>query len=154
MNPPHDVPPLSNSIWPYETGKAPDTGPPGHFNKFRCFVLCPIERSDITMFMVRQAAQQLEGPLNHDIECTYAGDVAGPGAIHPDIWGYIRQADILVADVTGYNPNVVYELGVAAAWKPIETVIIIRDESDDQKFVFDLQPARQRIFNSRIRKKR
>jgi len=103
------------------------------------------------MFMVRQAARQLEAFLNHQVEVYYAGDIGGPRAIHPDIWVHIRQADIVVADVTGYNPNVIYELGVAAAWRPIETVIIIRDESDEQRFAFDLQPARQRIYDSRTR---
>lgn len=144
-----DIPPLSDSIWPYDTGKTPDTSPPGQFNKFRCFVLCPFERSEIVMFMVHQAIGPLKGLLNHDIEPIYAGDIGGARAIHPDIWGHIKQADVLVADVTGYNPNVLYELGVAAAWRPIETVIIIRDESDNQKFAFDLQPARQIIYDSR-----
>ena len=146
-----DVPPLSHSIWPYDTGRAPDTSPPRQFNKFRCFVLCPFARAEIVLFMVRQAAEQLEGSLNHQIEVYYAGDIGGPRAIHPDIWVHIRQADILVADVTGYNPNVVYELGVAAAWRPIDTVIIIRDESDEQEFAFDFQPARQRVYDSRTR---
>lgn len=146
-----DIPPLSHSIWPYDTGKAPDTSPPRQFNKFRCFVLCPFSRAEIVLFMVRQAARQLEGLLNHTIEVYHAGDIGGPRAIHPDIWTHIRQADIVVADVTGHNPNVVYELGVAAAWRPIDTVIIIRDESDEQTTAFDLQPARQRIYDSRVR---
>lgn len=144
-----DVPPLSHSIWPYDTDQAPDTSPSRRFNQFQCFVLCPFARAESTMFMVRQAAEKLEGFLNHDIVVYYAGDIGGPRAIHPDIWTHIKQAHIVVADVTGYNPNVVYELGVAAAWRPIDTVIIIRDESDEQGFAFDLHPARQRVYDSR-----
>jgi len=145
-----DVPPLSHSIWPYDTGQAPDTSPPRQFNKFRCFVLCPFARAENILFFVRQAARELEMLIGHHIEVYDADDIGGPRAIHPDIWVHIRQADIVVADVTGYNPNVVYELGVAAAWRPIDTVIIIRDESDEQRFAFDLQPARQRVYDSRI----
>jgi hypothetical protein len=146
-----DVPPVSHSIWPYDTAKAPDTSPPRQFDKFRCFVLCPFARAEIVMFMVSQSAKQIRKVLGHQIEVYYAGDFGGPGAIHPDIWVHIKQADIVVADLTGYNPNVVYELGVAAAWRPIDTVIILLDRNDAPRFAFDLQPARQRIYDSRTR---
>lgn len=144
-----DIPPLSNSIWPYDTGRACDTSPPRQFNKFRCFVLCPFAHADIVMLLVERAGKRVEKLLNHQIEVYYAGNFGGPGAIHPDIWVHIKQADIVVVDATGYNPNVVYELGVAAAWRPIDTVIIIRDKSDERSIAFDLQPARQRIYDSR-----
>jgi hypothetical protein len=81
----------------------------------------------------------------------YSLYLLGPGSIHPDIWGHVRQADIVVADLTGFNPNVVYELGVAAAWRPIRSVVMLRDKSDKQKAAFDLIPARQRLYDSRDR---
>ena len=145
------IPPLSDSIWPYDTWQPPDAGPSGQFDKLRCFVLCPFARAEFTLFMVRRAAMTLEGLLNHQIEVYYAGDMAGPGTIHPDIWAQIRRADMIVADITGYNPNVMYELGVAAARRPIGGVIIVRDKRDERQPAFDLLPARQRIYDSSLR---
>jgi hypothetical protein len=101
------------------------------------------------LFFVRQAAKQVQDVMGHEVEVAYAGDLVGPGAIHPSIWAHIKQADVVVADLTGYNPNVVYELGATAAWRPIETVIMLRDRSDGQDHAFDLAPARQRIYDSR-----
>ena len=42
-------------------------------------------------------------------------DLATPGHIIDQIWQGIRRADVVVADITGSNPNVFYELGLAHA---------------------------------------
>ncbi|MCB1897147.1 MAG: hypothetical protein H6945_01690 [Zoogloeaceae bacterium] len=42
-------------------------------------------------------------------------DLATPGCITEQIWQGIRCADVVVADITGSNPNVFYELGLAHA---------------------------------------
>lgn len=144
-----DVPSLSDSIWPYDTGKSPDTSPPQRFDKFRCFVLCPFSRADLVLLLANAAVKKIEEAVGLKIEVYYAGDFSGPGPIHPDIWVHVKQADIVVADLTDFNPNVVYELGVAAAWRPIRAVVLMRDESDERGHVFDLAPARQRLYNSR-----
>ncbi len=149
MDPIQDIPPASNSIWPFETGKAPDTSLPRQFDRMRCFILCPFTRAEITTFLVKQAANYLKIPLKHDIDVYFAGDISGSRAIHPDIWTHIKQADIIIADLTGYNTNVVFELGVAAAWRLIDSVIILRDESDQQTIAFDLHPVRQILYDSR-----
>ncbi len=146
-----DIPPLSDSIWPYETGKAPDTSPPQSFVKFRCFVLCPFDRADLVLNLVDSATKMIENDIGLKTEVYYAGDFSGSGSIHPDIWVHVKQADIVVADLTGFNPNVVYELGVAAAWRPLRTVVLMRDESDGYGAAFDLIPARQRLYSSRER---
>ena len=147
-----DAPQLSDSIWPYDTNRAPSTGTSRQFRKLRCFVLCPFARAELVMFMVRQAAARVGELLNHEVEAYFAGDIGGSGAIHPDIWAHIRQADIVVADLTGYNPNVVYEFGVAAAWRPIDTMIILRDKSDGLQLAFDLQPVRHILYDSTSRR--
>jgi hypothetical protein len=89
--------------------------------------------------------------MGHEVQVYYAGDLVGSSAIHPDIWTHIAQADIIVADITGHNPNVVYELGVAAARRPQSTVVILRDECDKQGHAFDLHPARQILYESSSR---
>jgi len=143
-----DVPQLSASVWPYDTNRAPGTGTARRFDKLRCFVLCPFARSDIVMHFVREAKASVSQLMNHEVEAYFAGDIGGSGAIHPDIWAHIRQADLVIADLTGYNPNVVYEFGVTAASRPIDTVIIFRDKSDGQQIAFDLQPARHILYDS------
>lgn len=42
-------------------------------------------------------------------------DLETPGLITDQIWHGIRRADVVVADITGSNPNVFYELGLAHA---------------------------------------
>lgn len=44
-----------------------------------------------------------------------ADDLFRPSTIVNDIWAYTRRAKLLLADLTGKNPNVFYELGLAHA---------------------------------------
>jgi len=69
---------------------------------------------------------------------TRADDVFTPGSIIDQIVSGIRSARMLLADLTGRNPNVFYELGLAhAIAKP---VILITDAIDDVPF--DLRALR------------
>jgi nucleoside 2-deoxyribosyltransferase len=52
-----------------------------------------------------------------------------PSAIMPDIWRFLNEAKVLVADLAGRNPNVFYELGLAhALQKPL---ILVTNNFDD-----------------------
>jgi hypothetical protein len=148
-----DLPATSLSIWPYDTSTAPDSVPEGDFRRLRCFVLCPFKRAGTVFPILEAATETVEKVIgdDHDIKVYYAGDLTGSSAIHPDIWTQVAQADIVVADITDYNPNVLYELGVAAAWRPQSTVIILRDRCDGRAEAFDLSPARQIIYESSSR---
>lgn len=54
------------------------------------------------------------------LTCTRADMLATTGQITDDIWNSIVDARVLVADLTGNNPNVFYETGVAhALGKPV-----------------------------------
>ncbi len=65
-------------------------------------------------------------------------DLFGTGKIIDQIWRGIKQAEVLVAELTGRNPNVFYELGLAhALQKPV--VLISSNEED---VPFDLQHIR------------
>jgi hypothetical protein len=143
-----DVPTLSLSIGPYDTWQALDSMPASEFRRLRCFVVCRFDRAGTMKPLIQMAASNAEIIINHEIQVYYAGDFVGSSAIHPEIWTHILQADIIVADTTGYNPNVMYELGVAAAWRLQSSIIIIHDEYDRQASAFDLQPARQIVYNS------
>jgi len=80
------------------------------------------------------------------LECVRADDIAGSGVIHADIWHEIQTADVIIADVTGQNGNVLLELGVAAAIRHKEHVIILMEEGGDLRFLFDLGPVRHVLF--------
>ena len=56
-------------------------------------------------------------------------DLFTPTDILIDIWHGLNDADFVVADITGRNPNVLYELGIAHALaKPV--LIISRNAAD------------------------
>jgi hypothetical protein len=146
-----DLPAASLSMWPYNTSTTPDSMPSRDFRRLRCFVLCPFARAGTVMPLVEVVTSAVQEVIGHQVQAYYAGDLVGSSAIHPDIWSHIAQADIIIADVTGYNPNVVFELGVAAAWRPQPTVVILRDRCDGQGQAFDLHPARQILYESSSR---
>lgn len=56
-------------------------------------------------------------------------DIFATGKIIDQIWTGLKRAKVLVAELTGRNPNVLYELGLAhAAHKPV--VLISSNEAD------------------------
>lgn len=67
-----------------------------------------------------------------------ADDLYRPGTIVNDIWTYTKQSQIVLADITDKNPNVLYELGLAHALaKP---VILVTESMEDVPF--DLRALR------------
>jgi len=49
------------------------------------------------------------------IDCSRVDEIARPGSITKDIIEGILDSDIIIADLSGRNPNVFYELGIAHA---------------------------------------
>ena len=73
-----------------------------------------------------------------DLQPRRADDIYGPSAIVADIWREIRGCSVGLADLTGRNANVLYELGLAhAIAKPV--VLIVRSLDD---VPFDLRQLR------------
>ena len=72
-----------------------------------------------------------------------ADDLYRPSAIVTDIWSYTQSAKLILADLSGKNPNVFYELGLAHALaKP---AILIAESMDDVPF--DLRALRVLEYN-------
>ncbi len=72
------------------------------------------------------------------LEPKRADDLYRPSTIIRDIWQYTKECKLIVADLTGKNPNVLYELGLGhAIAKP---VIIITENLED--IPFDLKALR------------
>jgi hypothetical protein len=73
-----------------------------------------------------------------------ADDLYRPSVIVQDIWAYVKQARVLLADLTGKNANVFYELGLAhASDKP---VVLLAQSMEDVPF--DLRALRVITYNT------
>jgi hypothetical protein len=72
-----------------------------------------------------------------------ADDLFRPSTIVHDIWAYTKKARLILADLSGKNPNVFYELGLAHALaKP---AILIAESMDDVPF--DLRALRVLVYD-------
>ncbi len=71
-----------------------------------------------------------------DFVCTLSVDLATPGNIMSQVWKDIRTSDVVLADLTGLNPNVFYEVGLAHALGK-DTILI--KQADADAVPFDVQ---------------
>jgi hypothetical protein len=77
------------------------------------------------------------------LRCERADDIHGTNLITWDIWERINRARFLIAELTGQNSNVFYELGLAHALS--KDVILITQSMD---FVpFDLKTIRCIVYD-------
>lgn len=76
-----------------------------------------------------------------------ADNIANQQNILKDIIESIATADLVIADLTALNPNVMYELGIAHAINPY-TIMIIQDI---QQLPFDLRPYRVHEYSQNYR---
>lgn len=76
--------------------------------------------------------------LAANFRCEITGDLGNPGNVMDQVWQGIRGADVVVADITGSNPNVFYEIGLAHALG--KEVILI---SQDPDAPFDVRASRR-----------
>jgi hypothetical protein len=76
-----------------------------------CFVLMPFREG------LREIYTDVYVPVcqQNNIRCWRVDEIARPGSITRDIVEGILDADLILADLTGRNPNVFYELGISHA---------------------------------------
>lgn len=104
-----------------------------------CFVIMPFAGAFNTVYerVIRPAVEQI------GLACIRADEVFSKPQITHDIWKQIRSCRVVVAELTGRNPNVLYELGLAhAIGKPV--VIMTRNEAD---VPFDLKALRYLFYD-------
>lgn len=104
-----------------------------------CFVIMPFGEKFDSYW------EQIYKPTIRDVGYNpkRVDDIYKPNDIMENIWDSINQATIILADLSGKNPNVFYELGLAHALaKP---VILISPESED--IPFDIQSIRHIRYN-------
>lgn len=114
----------------------------------KCFVIGPIgpekseerEHSDrVLKHLVKKVLKP--PPFNYDVR--RADEIDQPGTITTQIITDIRNAELVVADLTGRNANVFYELAMCHIWqKP--TVHLCRD---NVKLPFDVEQLRVVFFD-------
>lgn len=107
----------------------------------KCFVLMPFARSFDSVYGAVSDACQSPDLL---LACSRADDFYSPGHIMEDIMMGIASADFIVADLTGKNPNVFYELGIAHSCKEASSVVIITQTLEDVPF--DLRHMRCIVY--------
>jgi hypothetical protein len=76
------------------------------------------------------------------LACLRADNIFGTQQITRDIWEHINRARFLIADLTGQNPNVFYELGIAHTLN--KKVILLTQSMDDVPF--DLKTLRCLVY--------
>ncbi|MEP1472304.1 MAG: nucleoside 2-deoxyribosyltransferase [Halieaceae bacterium] len=103
------------------------------------FLVMPFhtEWSDAVSYNLRQVCTNL------GISSLRGDDIFRPTDILDDIWNGITQCDFVIADITGNNANVFYELGMAhALGKP---VLVLTQNMEEVPF--DLQSRRILLYD-------
>jgi hypothetical protein len=98
---------------------------PADLRKASCFIVMPFSQEwsgDVHRILAKACHAAGVRPVRGD-------DLFTPTDILEDIWQSINAADFVIADITGRNPNVLYELGIAHTLaKP---VLILSQEAAD-----------------------
>jgi hypothetical protein len=106
--------------------------------KASCFIVMPFSQewsADVHRILASACETAGVRPVRGD-------DLFSPTDILDDIWQSLNAADFVIADITGRNPNVLYELGIAHTLaKP---VLILSKEAAD--FPIDLATRRVILY--------
>ncbi len=140
------LPSVNNLLGREVVDLAAELGIKPRFNKVNptrlrneCFYLCPFAEPFDTIYR----DHVVPTIKNVGLRVRRADDVYGTQPIIEDIWEGICSSEIVLADVTGRNPNVMYEIGMAhTVGKP---VIILTQTMDDVPF--DLKHYRCIVYS-------
>jgi hypothetical protein len=103
-----------------------------------CFVIMPFTSPDLQFVYDEVVAPE----ARKYGRCERGDDPSGSNVIMEDILGQIRSCTYAIADLTGQNANVFYELGIChALGKP---VLLLAQSTDD--LPFDLRHRRVQIY--------
>lgn len=108
----------------------------------RVFVITPFNADSLALF------EELQRVFEKEYEFKNAGDMDNQENILQDIVEGINSAQVVIADLTGLNPNVFYELGLAHAMN--KKVIIITQ--DINELPFDIKSYRVNEYSLQFNK--
>jgi hypothetical protein len=91
--------------------------------------------------LIRPALEQLRSQYSLAIDGGTTGEFIRQGNIREDMFRLLVTADLVVADVSIYNANAFYELGIRHALRHQHT-FLLREKSTEDKYPFDLQTDR------------
>ncbi|HSF85988.1 MAG TPA: hypothetical protein VLG28_10100 [Acidimicrobiia bacterium] len=121
-----------------------------------CFVIAPIgAAASDTRLRSDEVFRHIIGPpvTNLGLEAVRGDLIGRSGSILGQVVRYIQDSPVMVADLTGYNPNVMYELAIAHADR--KPVIMVRDDHEDPKpLPFDIGTERVIGFDLRLSDRR
>lgn len=72
---------------------------------------------------------------NAGFKCVRGDEVLESGIIDKSMYALLIHADLVIADITTFNPNAIYELGIRHAAKPFSTIIM---KEKDGNIPFDI----------------
>lgn len=74
-----------------------------------------------------------------EYNCVRADEILESGMIDRSMFALLYSAELVIADISTYNPNAIYELGTRHVFKPFSTIII---KEEDTKNPFDFNHIR------------
>lgn len=77
-------------------------------------------------------------------KCIRADEIVESGIIDRSMYALLYKADIVIADISTFNPNAIYELGVRHTLRPYSTIII---KEDGGRIPFDIGHNRMINYN-------
>lgn len=110
--------------------------------KTKVFVIMPFQDEFFEVY------EMLKMSFEGEYEFSNAGDEGNQQNIMKDIIEPIYKSDIIIADLTGLNPNVMYELGIAHTFNK-KTIVITQD--DLSKLPFDLKQYRAKNYSTHFK---
>jgi hypothetical protein len=140
----------NTAIWPFDIIKESSVYTREHPNQLKCFLICSFKPKDLydDLYNIVQNVCYKVGQENYcQINCIRADKISSAGVIPTEIWDEILTADFIIVNVTGINGNVMLELGVTAACREKDNVIIIKEDLQEEPFLFDISSARHIVYN-------
>lgn len=105
-----------------------------------CFIVMPFGSEELNIVYEDYIKPTLEEVCN--LKCERGDDVFGSNVIMDDIRNSIDKAGVIVADLTGRNANVFYEVGIAHTLN--KQVLLLAQSIDDVPF--DLRHRRVLLY--------
>ena len=109
----------------------------------KVFVIMPFKDEFFEVY------EMLKLKFGDRFEFSNAGDEENQQNILKDIIQPIYEADVIIADLTGLNANVMYELGLAHGLNK-KSIVITQD--DLSVLPFDLKQYRAKDYNTHFKK--
>ena len=137
-----------SEVWPLDVKQRLTGTDTNAIRPFKCLLLMPFDSrfnqvAQIIEATVREAILPFERDFGMAQPVVKRLDwVVSAQVIQQEIWREIIEADLVFCDITGHNPNVMFECGVCAAWKKMGQVVFVKDAFFKQQSAFDIAPVR------------